>query len=84
MNGRKTKTKVEPIYPAPAKQYHLSGKVRLEVTVPPGGDVIKTHVIGGSPLLAGAALDAVKQSKFEPGPKESVETIDFVFQSASR
>jgi hypothetical protein len=40
----------------------------------------KTRVIGGSPLLAGAALDAIKLAKRDPGPDETVETIDSSFE----
>lgn len=77
---RKVKTKVDPRYPGLARQYQLKGKVKIEATVSPDGSVKKTRVVGGSPLLAGAALEAVKQWKYEPGQKETVETIDFSFE----
>jgi protein TonB len=81
---RKIRTKVEPKYPELARQYHLSGKVRIEVIVLPDGTVTKTRIVGGSPLLVSAAIDAIKQWKYEPGPKETVETIDVAFQGATR
>jgi hypothetical protein len=31
-------------------------------------------------LLADASLEAIKQWKYEPGPKETVEKIEFLFQ----
>jgi TonB family protein len=74
---RKIKAKVDPRYPELARQYQFKGKVRIEATVSPDGSVKKTRVVGGSPLLAGAALGAVKQWKYEPGPNETVETINF-------
>jgi TonB family protein len=74
---RKIKTKVDARYPDLARQYQLNGKVKIEVTVSSDGSVKKTRVVGGSPLLAGAALGAVKQWKYEPGPNETVETINF-------
>jgi len=77
---RNVRTKVDPRYPELAKQYQLAGRVRLEVTVSPNGAVTKTHVLGGNPLLVGAALEAVKQWKYEPRPKETVEMVDFLFQ----
>lgn len=77
---RKIKTKVDPRYPDLARQYHLKGKVRIEVTVSPDGSIKKTRVAGGSPLLTGAALEAAKQWKYEPAQTETVETIEFSFE----
>jgi TonB family protein len=62
---RKIITKVDPKYPQLARQYQLKGTVKIEVTDSPEGSVKNTRVIGGSPLLAGAALEAVKR-KYEP------------------
>ena len=78
-SGRAVVTKVEPAYPQLARQYHLSGKVRIEVVVSPNGHVKDAKVLGGSPLLASAAMVAAKECKYESGPKETVETIDFIF-----
>lgn len=78
---RRIKAKFDPKYPELARQYHLAGKVRIEVTVSPNGSVKKASVVGGNPLLAGAALDAVRQWKYEAGSKETVEMVDFVFES---
>jgi len=36
-------------------------------------------VVGGSPLLVNAALDALKKWHFEPGPKETTEIVEFAF-----
>ena len=82
--SRNVRTKVEPRYPELAKQYQLAGKVRLEVTVSADGTVKKTRLIGGNALLAGAALDAIKQWRFEPGSKETVEMVDFVFEHTTK
>jgi TonB family protein len=82
--GRKVKKRTEPRYPELARQYQLAGKVKIEATVAPDGNVLKTRVVGGSPLLAGAALEAVKQWKYEPGVKETVETIDFEFHATGQ
>jgi len=75
---RKLKSKVSPIYPELARRSNLSGVVRMEVTVAPTGQVKTTKVIGGHPLLAGAAEDAVKKWKYEPGP-ETTLVIEFKF-----
>ena len=77
--GRAVVNKVEPAYPALAKQYHLSGKVKIEVLVMPNGRVKEAKVLGGSPLLASASLVAAKEFKYEAAPKETLETIEFNF-----
>ena len=76
---RRVKIKVDPKYPDLARQYRLKGIVKIEVTISPDGNVKKTRVVGGSPLLADAAAEAAKQWKYEPGPKETVETVNFSF-----
>lgn len=83
-NARKPKTKVDPKYPDAARLYQLTGRVKIEVIVSPDGSVKKSRVVGGHPLLAGAALEAVKQWKYEPGSHETVETIDFIFESSRK
>jgi len=77
--ARKTKTKVSPDYPALARQLNVTGKVKLEVTIAADGHVVSTRTIGGSPLLVGAATDAVKKWRYEPGSKESTEIVEFNF-----
>jgi outer membrane biosynthesis protein TonB len=46
--------------------------------------VKKARVVGGNPLLAGAAMDAIKQWRYEPAAKESVEVTDFYFEGPTR
>ncbi len=67
--GRKVKTSVKPAYPDVARQMHITGTVRLEATVAPDGKVRDTRVVGGSPLLAQEATNAVKKWKYEEAPK---------------
>jgi TonB family protein len=76
---RKVKTRIMPEYPAIAKQMHITGKVKIEATIAPDGHVVTTHTVGGSPVLVGAATDALKKWKYEPGPKESTEIVEFDF-----
>ena len=78
--GRKVKTSVKPAYPDVDRQMHITGTVRLEATVGPDGKVRDTRVIGGSPMLAQEASFAVKKWKYEEGPKETVETVEVVYQ----
>jgi TonB family protein len=77
--SRKPKTKVTPEYPALARQLNVTGKVKLEVTIAADGHVVSARTIGGSPLLVGAATDAVKKWRYEPGAKESSEIVEFNF-----
>ncbi len=76
---RKVRTKVAPEYPALAKQMNVTGKVKLEATVAADGHVTNTKVVGGSPLLVNAALNALKQWRFEPAAKETMEVVEFTF-----
>ena len=76
---RKVKTKAMPEYPELARQINVTGKVKIEATISADGRVTNTKVIGGSPLLVGAATDALKKWRFEPAAKESVEVIEFDF-----
>jgi TonB family protein len=76
---RKIRVKVTPMYPPLARQMNLYGRVKIEATVAADGHVIATRVVGGSPLLVMAALDAVKKFQFEPGPKDTTETVEFQF-----
>ena len=66
VSKRKVRTKVAPEYPALARQMNVTGKVKIETTIAADGHVMETKVIGGSPLLVNAALDAVKKWRFEP------------------
>jgi TonB family protein len=76
---RKVKTKAVPEYPQLARQINATGKVKIEATIAADGRVTSTKVIGGSPLLVGAAQDALKKWRFEPAAKDSVEVIEFEF-----
>ncbi len=78
-SSRKVRTKVSPAYPGLARQMNVAGRVKIEVTISPDGRVINTRTIGGSPLLVGAATDAVKKWRYEPGAKESMEIVEFDF-----
>ena len=76
---RKVSHRVVPDYPALARQMNITGKVKIEVTVALDGHVKATRSVGGSPLLIDAATRAVKNWKFEAGPKETTEIVEFDF-----
>jgi TonB family protein len=77
--SRKVRSKVSPAYPALARQMNVAGRVKIEVTISSDGHVINTRTVGGSPLLVGAATDAVKKWRYEPSSKESTEIVEFDF-----
>jgi TonB family protein len=76
---RAVKHMVTPVMPELAKKLNLTGTVRIEVTIAPDGTVKRSRVIGGHPVLAVEAEHAAQKSTFEPGPRETTETIDFKF-----
>jgi TonB family protein len=76
---RPVKRLVQPIVPELATKLNLSGTVKIEVTIAPDGVVKTTRIIGGHPVLASAAESAAQKSTFQPGPKETVEVIEFKF-----
>lgn len=69
--------KVDPDYPEEAVKFKVEGKVVIEATTSADGDVVKTKVLHGHPLLRQAAIDAIKQWKYEPyivkGEKKPVQ-----------
>ena len=76
---RKTKSKVEPMYPDLARRMKIAGVVKVDVTVAANGSVKEAKVVGGHPVLANAVLDAVKKWRFEAGPQETTESLQFRF-----
>jgi periplasmic protein TonB len=59
-------TKVQPDYPAMAKQLKIEGAVELEAVVTESGTVEKVNIVSGNPVLTRPAADAVKKWKFAP------------------
>ncbi len=58
--------KVDPVYPAEAKEAGIEGIVIVEATTDIYGRVIDTKVLQSIPELDQAAIDAVKQWIYEP------------------
>lgn len=70
--------RVEPQYPAVAKQIHLEGVVILNAIISRDGNIERVNVASGPGLLAVAAREAVRQWKYRPyflnGEPVEVET----------
>jgi len=77
--NRKVLNRVTPVYPDLARRMQISGTVKVEVIVAPTGNVKFTQVIGGSPVLAKAAVDAIEKWKWAVGPVETKELIELNF-----
>jgi TonB family protein len=76
---RKTKSKVAPVYPELARRMNITGVVKVQITVAANGSVKNVKLVGGHPVLANVALDAVKKWRFETGPQESTGIVEFHF-----
>jgi TonB family protein len=58
---------------------NITGTVKVQVVVAPNGTVKDAKVVGGHPVLASAALEAVRKWRFVPAPAESTGVVDFKF-----
>jgi TonB family protein len=79
---RKITKKVMPVMSLVARKARLTGTVKLLALVSPDGTVKSIHILGGNPLFVPSAEEAVKQWKFEVGPKETTEPVSLKFESA--
>jgi len=70
--------KVQPNYPPLARQARIQGQVLLAAEISKDGTIENLHLISGHPMLAPAAIEAVKQWKYKPyilnGEPVEVET----------
>ena len=79
---------VRPVYPELAKQARIQGVVRLQALIGKDGVVEELRLLRGHPLLVKAAMDAVKQWRYEPyrvmgRPVAVATTIDITFSLSS-
>ncbi|HWO30278.1 MAG TPA: energy transducer TonB [Candidatus Acidoferrum sp.] len=58
--------KVNPVYPPLARQARISGTVVLRAVISKDGSIENLSLVSGHPMLAPAAIDAVKQWKYKP------------------
>jgi TonB family protein len=75
---------IKPVYPPLAKQARIQGTVRFNVVINKDGTIQDIQVESGHPLLAEAALDAVRQWTYKPTllngePVEVATVVDVNF-----
>src|SRR5215470_9191235 len=76
---RKLLNNPTPVYPETARQFRLSGVVKVQVLIAPDGQIKDVKVIGGHPLLVSAVQDTLKNWKYAPASSESTATLVFNF-----
>lgn len=77
--GRKLLTRIDPIYPETLRRMQIGGTVRLAVTISPKGSVDEVKVLGGNPILAEAAVNAVQQWVYSPKSSRTTQNITIPF-----
>jgi protein TonB len=58
--------RVEPIYPALAKQIHKEGRVELRAIIAKDGTIQSLEIVGGDPMFYLSAKEAVSQWRYRP------------------
>jgi periplasmic protein TonB len=77
--------KVQPVYPPEAWRMHVEGSVVIDAVVTVQGDVDELKLVSGHPMLAPAAMEAVRKWRYTPYslngrpiPKETRITVTFI------
>jgi protein TonB len=79
--------RVQPLYPVVAKTAGISGTVRLRAIIATDGSVRQLEILSGNPVLAQAAVAAVREWRYRPtrldGNDVEVETfitVNFILE----
>jgi protein TonB len=80
--------RVQPVYPQAALAVRAQGVVQIEATINKDGHVSNLKVLSGDPVLARAALEAVRQWRYKPyyldgAPVEIQTQIAVTFKSSN-
>ncbi|MGC2183821.1 MAG: TonB family protein [Terriglobales bacterium] len=77
--------KVQPVYPPEARRMRMTGRVVIDAIVNVEGRVDDLKLVSGDPMLAAAAMDAVRKWRYSPYllngkpiPKDTRITISFI------
>jgi protein TonB len=80
---------VQPAYPPIAKQARVQGVVEMRALISKTGTIENLNVISGHPMLATAAVEAVRQWRYrpyllnnEPIEVETEITVNFVLSES--
>jgi periplasmic protein TonB len=69
---------IRPVYPIIAKAAHVEGSVVVEAIISRTGTIESLHVVSGPQMLQNAALDAIREARYQPyrlnGEPTEVET----------
>jgi len=57
---------IRPVYPAIAKAAHVEGSVVVEAVISRTGMIESLHVVTGPLMLQNAALDAIREARYQP------------------
>lgn len=77
--------RIEPTYPPVARAAHIQGVVVLAAIIDKDGNIQNLQVVSGHPMLAPAAIEAVKQWRYKAfllngQPLEVETTVNVMFQ----
>jgi len=61
-----------PVYPRIAKDHLISGNVEVRFRINPEGKIYGVESVKGAPILAAAAIDAVKAWRYRPARQNGV------------
>lgn len=56
----------DPVYPVLARDARISGAVVIDAVIDTHGNVVQMRTVSGQPILAIAAMEALRQWKYEP------------------
>ena len=59
-------SQVQPVYPPLARQARIQGVVVLKAVIGKDGSIQELNLVNGHPMLAPAAMEAVKQWRYKP------------------
>jgi protein TonB len=65
---------VQPVYPQMARSQHVSGNVQIDALIDANGNVGAMKVLSGPALLREAALESLKQWKYQPAELDGKAT----------
>ncbi len=81
LSSRKVMQTQRPDYPALVKNARIGGVVRLNAKVLANGTVFNVQVLGGNPILAASAVDAVMKWRYAPAASTTNEIVTFNFNT---